>query len=1144
MEKIKEVESEKENENEKEKEKDKESEESEENEEEEEEEDDESQKSSESRSEKAPKNIYEKSHLLFSSGSLKNSGNNINNINNEEDNNKKGSSIMDRLPSFSLKRREKKNCTILFQTKASLNSQNINYPLDDLKPIPIIMSSQKELVYLYLTEFERDFLLKKLDTNNYYAIREEEIKNPLKIFIPLYYEKLFKSKGCLEKRLAKSLSEKMKDVKPNFSIAIEMDEKFKNIDIVKEQSAKYLIVKNDILKHLDMEKEGILTFDPFSKIKINDNKNKNKKDPIPKWAVSLKKQYCEGNLSDEENDVDEEDENKFNVKFYRRMTVSNSKIDLDKLKEAVKNYEKKNNENKIDENKNEDNDNKSDSDNKSDNKGDNDSNNSSNISFSHSSKISNKDNENESSSESSDDSDEDDEKYPYKKYIQKLFYSKLNDFRKEIIEDCFKNKQTFGKIDFQKFICLLEFFLSLFCGIQVKYSIDELGFLNMDLYASELIYMNMAEIFHYQVHFQIRDISHASGDENKNKPNLIHLNTKQYHEYNLEKIEYFPPSTAFIEELSNKFRRYTIKDSFHLCSECEKFFSRNKIEKAPCNSSVFRFLDKTRLLIMTLEGIIDINYLEKMIKSNNDEDNDDTQNQLFKATMILRNEELLDDIKDPLIFKSYLIPVNIKQNKRLNYIFRNLYGETIGYYYTWISHYLSWILFPAILGLLTEIILFYFNQNDINNYIYIGFLVLIILWGFYYVRDWDNFQMLYNHIWGMDSFKAEITNLFDDNYSKVSYVTFLGVKIPKVDKIHTLLVNFISIILVFLSSLFIMGVNVGIFKLHKMKFFFQKYIERLLGETKLSHEIGRYILPVIIYIAREIISTIFYKFSETLARLERPTDKEEYDEIVTKKRLTLEFVNYYFNLYYIAFYKKSKNTCENGDCFLELRKQIILILISNIFSVITQVIYRIIYLRRNIKNFEIKMTQRFTKNSGHIEKLKFYTREQFIEDDIQKLVMPIIFNFGYVIQFGICCPISFVFMLILVLFSRITNSISMVYLFYVKSINICKGLTVYNKTQFILVFVGIFSNIGIIFYTKNNSEKDFTIIYKLLMLIIIQNGILMIYSFFHFERLPFWFRYREIIKLRYLKKFGVAQSNKDKKKDNDNIQNKINKFQI
>ena len=61
--------------------------------------------------------------------------------------------------------------------------------------------------------------------------------------------------------------------------------------------------------------------------------------------------------------------------------------------------------------------------------------------------------------------------------------------------------------------------------------------------------------------------------------------------------------------------------------------------------------------------------------------------------------------------------------------------------------------------------------------------------------------------------------------------------------------------------------------------------------------------------------------------------------------------------------------------------------------------------------------------------------------------------------------------------------------------NICKGLTVYNKTQFVLVFIGIFSNIGIIFYTKNNSEKDFSLIYKLLMFIIIQNGVIIIKTF-------------------------------------------------
>ena len=228
-----------------------------------------------------------------------------------------------------------------------------------------------------------------------------------------------------EKRLAKSLSETMKDVKPIFSIAIEMDEKFKNTDIIKEKSSNILKLKKDILKHLDTNKEGIITFDPFSKIKLKENtKNKNDMQPVPKWAVSLKKQVEEGSVSDEEDD--DEDEGKFNAKFYRKL--SRSKEDM--------NFQYNNN--KSEENSNDINN------------------------------INNEDDSNES------DEEDDDEKYeyPYKKYIQNLFYPKLNDFRKDIIEDCFKNKKTFGKIDFQKFICLLEFFISLFSGIQVKYSID------------------------------------------------------------------------------------------------------------------------------------------------------------------------------------------------------------------------------------------------------------------------------------------------------------------------------------------------------------------------------------------------------------------------------------------------------------------------------------------------------------------------------------------------------------------------------------------------------------------------------------------------------------------------------------------------
>ena len=1007
-----------------------------------------------------------------------------------------------------------------------LQKESIAYPIENLKSIPIMVKEQKELINIYLTEKKKEFLLKPLRKDTADAINEEDIIWPLLGLLPDYYWEMFKTR--LENRLEISMSEKMKHIKPNYTIAIEMDEKLKNSEIVKKQSSKYLFFKKDIEKHISQNKTALINFDPFSKIKIDDkNKEKNKL-PVPKTAVSLNKKVKKAEKMAEDEFSEDELSRKQSENIEQKITEEN---EIDNI-----NDDNDDNDNNNDNDSNNIKENEEEEEEKDNNKNDDDNNN-------------NNDNYNNEENKPS--------AIPYKEYIEQLFYPKLGRFHKEIIQCLLESEEKkiriFHKktINFENFICLLEFFITLFTGIKVKYSIDELGFLNMDLYTEEPIYMDMAEILHYQVQFQIRDISYSNNKIKKLNQNLIiKLNNCQYEDFLLDKIEFFPPSTTFIQEISNHFRRYDKNDNYHLCQECEKLFSINKYQKAECNSSVFRFIDKVRLLTMTLFSIIDINYLEKMIEENKDED-DEKKHNLFKGTMLLRNEDVFNQFKLFYIIKVYLSPFITKPIIKLNNIFRNIFGEIVGYYYTWVSHYILWMVFPAIFGLIAQILIYFLKDEEIQNYIYLIFLVNILLWGFYYVRNWKKYEKFCNHIWGMDSFQAEITELYDKNYSKVDYIEFLDLKIPKVDKLSALMENFISVALVLVSSLFIMGVNIGIFKINKVDNFAIKYINKFFAYFGISQDISKYTLPIIIYIAREIISRIFYKISAILAKLEKPTDKEQYEQIVTKKRLTLEFVNYYFNLYYIMIYKKMKNKCENGDCFQELRKQLILILISNISSVFVTFVYRIIYMNKNVKNFEIKMKKVYEKNSDYIEKLKFYTRELFKEDHIQKLIIPIIFNFGYIIQFGICCPISFFFMLILIIFIRLTNAISMIYLYYVKTLSRSKGFLVYNNAQYLFVFIGIFSNLCLLFYTKNSST-EIKLIYKLGIIVLIQNGVIIICNIIRFKSLPFWFRYRKMIKLRYLKKFGVKTE--DQKKDNeddsededdnedDNSDNKISTF--
>ena len=925
------------------------------------------------------------------------------------------------------------------------NIDDIVYPFDKIKSIPIITTTNKELCFLYFSENDYKFFTQeKQDFYYYYSYEEKEVKNKqLKNDIFQIFQKLFKNIN-LEKRIIFSYSRKMCNIKPNYSLAIEMSDDFKNKPFIKSQINDYLFIKKDILKNLDYTKEKMISYDPFSSLKFNSIKSTEKKKLYPKFAVSLIKNTFE--LEDDEDDDEE-------LIKYRKSFYSNSIKDKKKYNKEI---------------------------------------------------------------------------------IKEIF--KINDFRIELINYCLENDKDFRKDDFEKFICYLEYFITLFTGIQVKYSIDELGLLNMDFYSSEEMFMNMAEILHYKVQFQITDKSYVQGKKSKNKISVFKLNNKQYEEYDFDKIEYFPSYTTFMSSLANNFRRYDENDKYHLCKKCINIYNSNEIQDNYCSSSLFRFIDKTRLLYMTLLDILNLGFIEKMIRLENNH-----INQIFKSSIFLTNELVLNKLSDNLIIISYISPIQTINSKKLDNIFRNTFGESIGYFYTWISHYVSWLIFPTIIGLIAEIISIFVNEK-INQIINIIFLSIILLWGFYYLEDWNCFQMFYNQIWGINTFIEEKTNLFDDNYKKVSYVTFLGLKMEKVNKFQKFLNGIISFISLLFLSITIILINLIVFNIYKMNYIRKKFYVI----TVMYENLAQYQVPILILILREIISYIIYKITKHLANFENPTDKDKYYEIVIKKRLILEYVNYYFNLYYIAFYKKMKGSCTKNNCFYELKNQLMMILITDSIYVLAKLFYKIIYLRNSQKSFESKLMKKIRTSRKNIFeqqffsiKFKIYTREEFTEENIQKVIIPVIFDFGYVIQFGACYPLSFIFLLILVILCRIADAISMILLYYVKTIEVSKGLKKYNNIQYIMLFIGIFTNIGIICYTKGKEFLEFNIIYSLALIIIIEDGILLIFKTFKYEHLPFWFRYKENIQLKYLKKFGVAHRNKLDKFNDAFLKNNI-----
>ena len=901
------------------------------------------------------------------------------------------------------------------------------YPFEDISFFPIISKENKELFFLHFSEVDLNFFInERREYFKYPFDKNDKLFESLSKDIFIHFKTLYKNVS-LEERLRISCSEKMSNIKPNYSFALEMNEQLKNRQFVQSQINDYVFIKKDIMKNLGLDKKDFFSDTPFPIFRLNSVQNTNKK-LFPKYAKSI---------HDKEQDSSDDED----VVEYRESLISH----LDD--EPVKSY---------------------------------------------------------------------------KDILKQLF--KMTDLRKDLINYCLDKDEKFENNDFEKFVCYLEYFITLFTGIQVKYSIDELGLLNMDFYASENTFMKMAEILHYVTQFQIRDRSYYKGKKGKSKKTIIDLNNEQYENYDFDKLEYFPVSTTFMISLKNNFRRYDKNDCYHLCEKCSNLQNQNT--PIECDSSLFRFIDKTRLLYMTLIPILKIGYIEKMIKSKNNH-----INQIFKSSMFLRNESVLNNLNDKYIIKSYLSPKQTPDTRKIDNVFKNTFGETLGYFFVWISHYLTWLIFPTIIGLIFEILSFLISDKT-YTYFNLIFLSIIILWGLYYTEDWNCWQIFYNNIWGIYGYISEKSNLYAENYDKVSHIIFLGVKMEKIDNFQKFKNIFISTISLSFFTGIIIFTNIAVFYLYKLKNLQKVFIINY-----------RYQVPILILIIRELLSKLIYKITKTLAHLENPTDKDKYLEIVTRKRLILEYINYYFNLYYIAFYHRLAGKCTYENCLSELKTQLLMLLIVDSIFVLGKLLYKSFYLRKTKKSFETTLMKKYNKSDVINDpqstsiKFKIYTREEFSEENTQKIILPVIFHFGYVIQFGACFPISFLFLFILTIFCRITDALSMVNLFYVKTIEASKGLKGYNRMQTRMLFIGVFTNIGIICYTKGKTFLEKDAIKALIIIIIIENGIFLFFKIFNFEHFPFWFRYKGNIKLRYLKKFGVAHRNKGDKFNDYNLKN-------
>ena len=719
-------------------------------------------------------------------------------------------------------------------------------------------------------------------------------------------------------------------------------------------------------------------------------------------------------------------------------------------------------------------------------------------------------------------------KKPYKKILRELFSARLNDYRKDIVEHCLDNTKYLREDNFENFICFIEFFVLLFCGIKTKYYIDELSYLNMDFYADEKNIMNFAESFHYQVQFRIKDIPFVApyGKKKKNqnqtpeekkeiikakRETLFLLNKEKVPNINQERLEYYPTHCDFSRTLSPSFRRYDANDDYHICEKC-KYIANSDICKHLECSSCFRQIDKERLICLNLSHIMNFNKIKNLCKNN---DND----KIFLDMIMIPNYEGINErINNKEIIVNYLVPFETKEILKLDKTFRDIYGENVGFYFVWISHFIKWLFYLSLIGMGMSLFTYFVSEN-INKNIFliinIIFIASIILWGNYYYVSWNGQESFYNYIWGMNDNILVQNSLYDfEENLKINVEIIMGVKIP-IEKqwVYTLINFFIFFCSLFLHALVIIS-NILIISTKSHEFSMKnKVLEKFFNKS------WKYIVPVLCYLLREIFSFIDEKWVRWLVGHLKQLSKEIKRQIKLKMKIIFEFVNYFFNLYYIAFIKKYYGTCLNDDCHTELGNQLIIIIICDLIALIISIIIPSFYNIKKRAEIESKILDvAYEENSSN--KYKYYTRNKFLYKYMKTNYIKTILYFGYMIQFGASAPMTFMIILLATIFNRIVLGMSLKNIYYAQVFEESIGINKLKKWIKIISFIGILSNLCCIFYT-NNYFYWLSNGRKLIYIALTENILLIIIKLFDYDSLPKWFYYKEKIDLTYLRKFGI-----------------------
>jgi anoctamin-10 len=278
------------------------------------------------------------------------------------------------------------------------------------------------------------------------------------------------------------------------------------------------------------------------------------------------------------------------------------------------------------------------------------------------------------------------------------------------------------------------------------------------------------------------------------------------------------------------------------------------------------------------------------------------------------------------------------------------------------------------------------------------------------------------------------------------------------------------------------------------------------------------IIGIINGIQIRIMTFVDFWISNKLTDWENHEKLTQRENAVIIKMIMFEFMNKYFSIFYIAFYKPYVyEYCMGNNCLHEIEIQLYVILfvysVFQVFDILTPVIKnhsRKKALAEKIKN----RNPEFEVDNFTITPLSH--EHQIMCDEMTGLIYEYntkIILFGYVCFFSVAAPLTPLIIFLITYIEKHADCYKLFYLYRSSIIEGASGISIYNRILKAFFFIGMVVNLAVVLFaspglinvtpyqnTKLFDNTDFLV--KLLIICIFENLLLLVVSFLSFNTFP------------------------------------------